>query len=248
MLEVRVAPGCGPTGRILERLIREAGGNRAEGRGLVSWGVRLQGDHVLNGNAGRYDKYGQLQRLDEAGVPALTTTRTIPGDQATYPWIARTAHHVAGRDIRLCLQPEDAAFALTHGHDYLTKFVPRAREYRVWAYRRRHLGTYEKILTHPERYRKFGCNYHNGWAFRLLGEAAIPRDVVELAGRSVDSLGLDFGAADILVPKVGAPLVLEVNTAPGVEGDGRQVIRSLARHIVAWETHGFLRRNGEERA
>jgi hypothetical protein len=245
MLEVRVAPGCGPTGRILERLIREQGGNRGERHGIVSWGVRVQGERVLNGNAGRYDKYGQLQRLDEVHVPCLTTTRVAPQDQASYPWIARTAHHVAGRDIRLCLQPEDAEFALQHGHDYLTKFVPRAREYRVWVYRRRHLGTYEKVLTRPDRYKTFGCNYRNGWAFNLLPEAAIPRPAVELAGRAVDSLGLDFGAADILIPKVGGPLILEVNTAPGVEGDGRQVIRALARRIVSWEQHGFLRRNGD---
>jgi hypothetical protein len=247
MLEVRVAAGCGPTGRVLERLIREAGGGQKAGRGLVSWGVRLEGANVLNGNAGRYDKYGQLQRLEEMHVPCLQTTRVAPRDQASYPWIARQAHHVAGRDIRLCLQPEDAEFALRHGHDFLTKFVPRAKEYRVWVYRRRHLGSYEKVLTHPERYKKFGCNYRNGWAFNLLNEAAIPRAAVELAGRAVDALGLDFGAADILVPKVGEPLILEVNTAPGVEGDGRQVIRALARRIVGWETHGFLRRNGDKR-
>jgi len=76
-------------------------------------------------------------------------------------------------------------------------------------------------------------------------EANIPRAAVELAGDALQAIGLDFGAVDILVGKDGQNYVLECNSAPGVEGDDRQVIRALARKIANWERNGFLRRNGD---
>lgn len=248
-LQIRTAPGCGPTSRILAGLIRAEG---VEVNGIspniVSWGVRVaprDGQHSLNGSAGRYDKLRQQLRLREAGVACLDCFERVPGQQEVYPLIARRLHHVAGRDIRVCLQPEDAEHARRLGADFFTKFIPRQTEFRVWVYRRRHLGTYEKILTRPDRYTRFGCNYQNGWAFRLLREQDVPRDSVELASRAIDALGLDFGVADILVPKTGNPVVLECNCAPGVEGPDRQVIRSLAHKIARWHNSGFLRRNGD---
>ena len=244
-LQLRVAQGCGPTSRILAGLLRAEGVEVNDNSpNIVSWGVAVRGEHVLNGNAGRYDKLRQQLRLREAGVACLDCFERVPSQQEFYPLIARRLHHVAGRDIRVCLQPEDAEHARRLGADFFTKFIPRETEFRVWIYRRRHLGTYQKILTRPERYRSFGCNYHNGWAFRLVQSESVPRNVVELAASAVDALGLDFGAADILIPKAGGGLVLEVNTAPGVEGDGRQVIQALARKIANWHNRGFLRRNG----
>jgi glutathione synthase/RimK-type ligase-like ATP-grasp enzyme len=248
VLEIKVAQGCGPTGRTLEKLLHANGVQTGvAGQGVVCWGVRYKGDKkALNRMAGAYDKLQQLVKLREAGVSTLDAYERPPLQQELYPLIARNRHHVAGRDIRVCLQPEDAVFAFQHaGSEFLTKFIPRKAEYRVWVFRRRHLGTYEKYLAHPQRYRRFGCNARNGFAFRLLAEANVPRDSVELGAKALDALGLDFGAVDILVPKAGTPVVLEVNTAPGVEGDGRQVIRALARRIAAWEKHGYLRRNGD---
>ena len=199
---------------------------------------------VLNGNAGRKNKLSQLLAMTNAGVQTLSAFERPPLQQEVYPLIARRFHHVAGRDIRVCLQPEDAVVAYQNGSNFFTRFIPRAREYRVWIFRKRHLGSYEKVLARPERYTKFGCNYHNGWTFRLVNEASIPRDAVTLAGNAVAALGLDFGAVDILVGKDGTNYVLEVNSAPGVAGEDRQVIRALARKIANWDRNGFLRRNG----
>lgn len=61
-------------------------------------------------------------------------------------------------------------------------------------------------------------NHHTGWIYgRENVEAAPVRD--ELAIRAVSLLGLDFGAVDIIYnERDNAYVVLEVNTAPGLEG------------------------------
>lgn len=251
MIELKIANGCAPTGRILRELLVQngvrVGAPYLQGAtGAVCWGAGYNGPlPALNRRCGQYNKLQQLRQLAAAKVATLEVSEAVPAEG--YPWIARKLHHVAGRDIRVCLQPEDAELALRLGSNYFTRFVPRRTEYRVWIYRRRHLGTYEKVLAHPERQKTFGCNHANGWAFQLVQEAAVPRASVELAAAAVDSLGLDFGAADILIDRNLVPRVLEVNTAPGVEGDGRQVIQALARKIAKWERLGYPRRNGEDR-
>jgi hypothetical protein len=148
----------------------------------------------------------------------------------------------------LVLEPEDIPHRLRAGAQFFTPYIRSQAEYRVWTYRGQHLGTYQKVLAHPERYKKVGRNYDNGFAFQLVREAQIPRAAVELASQAVEALALDFGAVDILHGRDGRFYVLEVNTAPGVEGEGRQVIQALARKIARWEELGYPARNGSPEA
>jgi hypothetical protein len=67
-------------------------------------------------------------------------------------------------------------------------------------------------------------------------------------GKPSKHVSLDFGAVDILHGKDGHFYVLEVNTAPEVEGEGRQVIQSLADKIAAWEKNGILEPGREVQA
>lgn len=247
MLRMHVARGCGPTGRTLAGLLAEAGVAVTERnpRAHVCWGLSAQAGTapVLNARCNRFDKMEQLAELSTHGILTVPMSANIP---TAFPALARQRSHHGGRDIVVCLQPEDAQRARTNGRaDYFTTYIPRQREFRVWIYRRRHLGTYEKILRYPARFRGVGCNYDNGFAFGLVTEQNIPRAAVDLASRAVDALGLDFGAVDILLGKDNRYYVLEVNTAPGVEGEGRQVIQALAAKIAAWVRLGFPRRNGD---
>lgn len=67
--------------------------------------------------------------------------------------------------------------------------------------------------------KQFIFNHDNGYVFahtpEVVGE--IPEGLRELGERAVDALELDFGAVDIAWYK-GNGYVLEVNTAPGIEG------------------------------
>jgi glutathione synthase/RimK-type ligase-like ATP-grasp enzyme len=123
--------------------------------------------------------------------------------------------------------------------------VPQQTEFRTWVYRRRHLGTYEKVLAHPERYRRIGSNFRNGFAFQLVPGERVDEGLREISSRAVDALGLDFGAVDILRGCDGRHYVLECNTAPGVEGEDRFAIRMLAQKIQRWASLDFPRRNGD---
>jgi glutathione synthase/RimK-type ligase-like ATP-grasp enzyme len=65
-------------------------------------------------------------------------------------------------------------------------------------------------------------NHDNGWVFavhNVVFRDDNQRQACEDAStRAITALGLDFGAVDLVVArKTGAPYILEVNTAPGIE-------------------------------
>lgn len=253
MIELRVAQGVGPTGRLLRTLLRDRGVDVTDGtrraQAVVCYGAgRTDARPTLNAAAGRYNKLTQFQMMRDARVQVPEFTREIP--HQGYPMLARRLQHHGGQDIKACLQREDAQLLRRHGHaDFFVKFMPITEEFRFWMYRRRHLGAYRKVLRYPEqalRRWRIGRNYANGYAFELVREADIPRAAVEQAALAVDCLGLDFGAVDVINSN-GLFYVLEVNTAPGVEGPIRQGLSSLADKIATWERNGYLRRNGEGR-
>ena len=239
MIDFKIADGCGPTGRLLRDLVTA---NSAGRNAIVCWGVGSKSElPTLNGAAGAHNKLGQLVRFRAANLSVPPFWEAPPKDANDYPVLGRHLQHHGGKDISLIMQPADAALFRS---DFYTHYIPRETEYRVWCYRRQHLGTYEKRLVRPERYKRVGANWNNGFAFQLMEAAQIPRDAVELAWRGVDVLGLDFGAADILRGVDGKLYLLEVNTAPGVEGENRQVIQALANKILRWERLEFPKRKG----
>lgn len=247
MIQLHTAKGCRPTADILTGLLTKNGvkvGNPAKGH--VCWGAGSNAKPALNGACSNFNKLQQLQTLAKAGVLVVppfykALLRTMP-----YPVLARKLHHVGGRDIIYCRDEQRAKRALARGRAYFTRYILSITEFRVWVYRKRHLGTYEKVLAHPEwKHRMIGRNYKNGYAFQLVQTELLSAARTALAIQSVTALGLDFGAVDILVGRDKRDYVLEVNTAPGVEGEGRQVIQALALRIQKWEAAGYPERKAE---
>lgn len=242
-IALHVAKGCTPTAKTLTALLiengLEVGHQKADG--AVCWGAGVGGKNTLNSNCSRYDKLQQLEVLNKAGVVVVPFgTVPPPFKSPRYPVLARKLHHHGGKDILICRSPKRCRIAAGRGRTFFTQLIPSSTEFRVWVYRNRHLGTYEKVLKYPaKRKRMVGRNYRNGYAFELCTEGKIPRSAVEMAILSVSALGLDFGAVDVLLGRDGKYYVLEVNTAPGVEGEGRQVIQSLATRIAKWAEKGF---------
>lgn len=61
-------------------------------------------------------------------------------------------------------------------------------------------------------------NYGNGWVYCREG-IEIPDDLFDQAKKAIEAVGLDFGAVDIIWnEKENKSYVLEINTAPGLEG------------------------------
>ena len=241
MLTFKIADGCGPTGNVLRQLV---GVSQRPQTGVVCWGRGHNGtEPTLNAFAGRSNKLQQLQQFKAAGILTPPFWEQLPTGAENFPVLGRQLSHHAGLDIKLYMQPEDVQ---DFGQSaFYTRFVPRATEYRCWVYRRRHLASYEKVRKQGVRRRStVNANYRNGFAFTLMNSESVPDGLRDIAAKAVDCLGLDFGAVDVLKGTDGRLYVLEVNTAPGVEGENRSGIQSLARKIKRWEELGYPKRNG----
>ena len=235
MLELVVAASSKQTGALLAAALRErdvAVGRPARCR--VSYGVPTDSRiPTLNANAGKGDKYDQMVRMAEAGIK-VPRYYLLDDNPDQFPLLGRKRKHYGGTDIRLVLQPEELPWRSASGSEFFVEYIPWKAEYRAWVFRDNHLGMYRKVMAHPEQYKRLGANHKNGFAFELVREHDIPRQVVQSATGAVSALDLDFGAVDVLQGKDNKFYVLEVNTAPGVQNGTRQVLQSLANHITKW--------------
>ena len=101
------------------------------------------------------------------------------------------------------------------------KYKKKSREYRV------HVFQNEVIDVQQKKKRlDFGKpvdpkirSFDNGWVF-CRDNIIIPEDIYGTAIKAVESLGLDFGAVDVVYNEhENLCYALEVNTAPGLEGE-----------------------------
>ena len=108
-----------------------------------------------------------------------------------------------------------------------TKGEQIKREYRIHVFN-------NKVIDFVAKAKKKGCkvsesgepnpliqNHKNGWVFvRNSVKIADKRRLLlqNLAIRSINALGLDFGAVDILLNVNNQLKVIEINTAPGISG------------------------------
>lgn len=190
---------------------------------LVRWGNRggagyrpsedvFNSQSALNHNTNKLDT---LDTLESAGinVPSYTTERSELGDEIDYPALGRDEQHTRGEDIRLILQQRDDYFG--ESADYFVEYIPTEREYRM------HVFNGEVITTHEKRLRSeedpqppYLRNHETGWIFAEPREEQPPE---RLAVDAVGTLGLDFGAVDIIRSESGDFYVLEVNSAPSLD-------------------------------
>jgi glutathione synthase/RimK-type ligase-like ATP-grasp enzyme len=99
-----------------------------------------------------------------------------------------------------------------------TKYIKKKKEFRVHVFNK-------KVIDIQEKRRSMGSdagflirNHANGFVF-CRDDIVEPSDLRDVAIQAVTSLGLDFGAADIIYNEhYNKCYALEVNTAPGLEG------------------------------
>lgn len=227
----------GPTGRELNTMLNERGLLRGKVQGIVNYGYGGADEHLptLNRWAGTFNKLQELRRLKDQGV------RTVPfamhAGELRGVVLGRKLHHTRGTDIKMGPGARG---------DYFTQLVPKDREFRVWSFRGKHLATYEKVLEYPGRNGRHGrnrevWNWRNGYAYRFVDPEGVPKALREVGAMAVDALSLDFGAVDIIYGTDRRYYVLEVNTAPGVEGR-RQGLTSLVNCIERWVNNGCKER------
>jgi hypothetical protein len=107
------------------------------------------------------------------------------------------------------------------------RFYPKQRQFRVHVVGDK-TRTRELIHTHGDNDPSITpiWNLNTGFTYRHVnGER--PKGVIPQAKAAVAALGLDFGAVDVIVHD-DIPMVLEVNTAPGLSD---LTLAWYARHL-----------------
>jgi hypothetical protein len=167
---------------------------------------------VLN-EAAFTNKLRQAIRLNLAGVPTITVSLQKEGKE----WLPRRNDHQQGFDFtnkRLRRGEIDA--------DFFVKKEEIVDEYRLHVFRSakdnmRVLRTGVKTKTSPNAH-PWVRSHRLGWKLSYVGGAS---DSCKQAARdAVRCLHLDFGAVDVGVTVEGHPIVLEVNTCPGLDDGG----------------------------
>lgn len=204
------------------RRIRRANPTFAAGDTVVWWGTAADivpptGVRFLNPTRVG-GKYAELARLAAAGVTVPAHSRTRPVEQG---WLARRNHHMEADDLLANLETGD----------YYVRYVPVSREFRVHVFNAASIRTGLKVPRLDNPHPRFR-SWQAGWKldYGAACQAVIRQVVRESAKAAVAALGYNFGAVDIGVQTDGAPVVFEVNSAPGLEGN---TISVYARHILA---------------
>ena len=111
------------------------------------------------------------------------------------------------------------------------QYIFKESEYRVHVCNGQVIDTQRKIKDPEQDVVTWKIRSHaNGFIFVRNGvENVLDRDTIAI--NAVKALGLDFGAVDIVVDKNGQHYVLEVNTAPGLEG---QTVNSYVEAFRAY--------------
>jgi hypothetical protein len=169
------------------------------------------------------NKLSTFNALSAAGIsiPKYTTDRTT-----AMTWLSTGSTVVERHQLR---GNSGAGIRIVNLHDpempndlqsapLYTKFIPKSAEFRVHVFRGEVIDYIEKKRLPTERrpanFNEYISSTHCGWVFSRTGIRDMP-EVRLIAIKAV--LGLDFGAVDIVYEN-GLPYVLEINSAPGLNG------------------------------
>ena len=175
------------------------------------------------------DKRGSLATFLEHGILAPAPS-PVPH---SLPAIGRKMRHESGSGFWLCLQAMDVTNAMNNGAEYFVPYIPTRAEYRV------HVFCGQALLMQKKTLRKkktpmwpWMRNNRTGWG---LDQVDMIPEICNLGVTAVRSLGLDFGATDIIESDKGYLYVLEVNTAPALREERLQIWSEALRRILCAE-------------
>lgn len=99
------------------------------------------------------------------------------------------------------------------------KYIPKEAEYRAHIYKGKVIDWQRKIRDPDKEPTNWKVrNHDNGFIFARNSSKPMPKEAGDAAIEAVKYFELDFGAVDLIVTKSGKVYVLEINTAPGLEG------------------------------
>jgi hypothetical protein len=201
---------------------------------IICWGStlpELEGIRVLNGLDKPVNKAEELSLLTKAGVPTIRLYGIAPADAPKAVVLPRRVNHLGGHDLlHTPKQP-----------DYYVIKEDFVKEYRIHSFNQKSIRAGIKVpregykpveeaawkegLCHP-----WIRSFDAGWRVNYDGFKSNAK-LRRIAHQAVKALGLSFGAVDIGEKANGNLCVLEVNRAPGIEGN---TIQAYVRAITKW--------------
>lgn len=200
---------------------------------VINWGSANLTDEVnrskvLNSEKAVAIASDKLRTFDvlskkKVSIPDWTTDAKV-----AMQWVADGATVVARTVLRgssgagIVLMDKDDIKSFTKAPLY-TKYVPKKEEFRIHVMRGKVISEQKKALRNgwieehgPPNYKV--RNLDNGFVY-VRNNINIPDSARKEAIAAVDAVGLDFGAVDVIYnQKQDRSYVLEINTAPGLEG------------------------------
>lgn len=173
------------------------------------------------------DKLRFFERMRDAEdgprIPRFTTDPQVAANwvaEEKKTVVARTILNSSGGKGIVLMEPENEE-GFVEAPLYV-EYIPKKDEYRIHFVKGEIIDGQRKALRTGILQHKYTWkirNLSNGFVF-IRGNVEIPEDVTRQAEKTIASLGLDFGAIDIIHnEKSNSAYVLEVNTAPGLQGE-----------------------------
>lgn len=221
-------PRTAPTGvRLAQYLGIPSGSTPPEERldSLVRWGsqsaLRRRVSGVLINSrsalAVASNKVECFRALSEVGLatPRYATSRREALKHLKFPMLVRSPSGWQGRNTHLALQPADLDRLPSMRDTFFVEYVPKQAEYRVHVFQGRAFRSTRKVFTGTDdQYDGVVWNHETGWVFS--SDEEISPMIPSIGAAAVSALGLDMGAVDILISLTGDPVILEINTGPGL--------------------------------
>lgn len=184
------------------------------------------------------DKLNALKIFSKAKIPVPPFATDKAGAiKLGYPILGREAVHSKGTDIKIIIQKKDLDVYDFQGinFDYFLKYIPTEREFRVHVFAGEIIKINRKVFVKKEvSYVPFNRSEENGYFFSTDLSAETNQtlnNISEVAIKAVAALDLHFGAVDLVKSEDGNIYVLEVNTAPGIDGDELCYVQAIKKYV-----------------
>jgi glutathione synthase/RimK-type ligase-like ATP-grasp enzyme len=177
--------------------------------------------------ANKLQSFQAFKDHDVSSVPWTTSQEEVKEWLKKYHVVARTVLTGHSGDGIIIIEPETEEVPKA---PLYTRYIMKTHEYRVHVVKESVVDVQRKIRDPERDPSDWKVRSHaNGFIF-VRQNVVISDAIRDLAVQSIGALGLDFGAVDIVVDKDGVAYVLEVNTAPGLEG---QTVQSYSQALRA---------------
>ena len=206
---------------------------------VINWGSSAVSDtqaRVLNNPIAVGAAANKLATLEYFQIDGVAHPEFALDIETARDWIDRgfyvvcrqllTAH--SGRGIVVARQHSELIDAPLY-----TKYIRKKKEFRVHVFNDQVIDIQEKRRSSAvDDHHPYVRNHSNGYVF-CRGDIVEPDDLRGLATSAVRSLGLDFGAVDIVWNEYqNKCFALEVNTACGLEGSTVDKYVQAIREVV----------------